>query len=614
MKTTTRKGPLHGLAVPWPMIAFALLGVLPNVVSAATPDKPNVLLVMTDDQGYGDFSLHGNPLLETPHLDRFAREGVRFLNFQVSPFCSPTRASLLTGRYSLRTGVTSVTHGKEVMRNTEVTLAEALRTAGYRSVCIGKWHNGEQFPHTAIGQGFDEFFGFNGGHYVTYFDPVLLRGTQSEQTRGYITDLLTDEAIAFIERNRSQPFFCYVAFNAPHTPTQVPDRFFDAFRVKGLDDRLSAVYGMCRNIDENFGRLLAALDRLQIRDKTLVLFTTDNGAAEPASATGEGRYNAGMRGYKTSVHEGGTRVPLFVQGPGVASAGRTVRQPAAHIDLFPTLLDLCGVERPLGPAIDGLSLVPWLQGKEEIQDRRIFIMTNQAVPARPFPGAVRTSRYRCVCETGQAEAEQGTWQLYDMEADPGEKNDIAAKHPELVRDLSGAYVRWWSETRGGYDPPHRIEIGHATENPVTLHAAQAGAQVRELKYDHGPGFALDWLTGWTSLHARAAWSVEVVTPGEYAVELLCNVREEDAGARIRVSAAGSSAEAVTRPFPGERIVPPNRDRREDASMYLRTWDRLFVGTLKLRAGSTTLAVEALAIPGREAMTLNGVTLKYVRGP
>ena len=256
----------------------------------------------------------------------------------------------------MRTGCHGVTHNREAMRPSEVTLAEALKAAGYRSACIGKWHNGEQFPFTPQGQGFDEFFGFNNGHWNQYFDATLLRGARHEPTSGYITDVLTDEALQFITANGKSPFFCYLSYNAPHSPFQVPDKYFDKFKAKGLDDTLAAFYGMCENIDDNVGRLLAHLDAERLAENTIVLFLTDNGGT-----AGVKTYNAGMRGGKTSVHEGGSRVPLFIRWPAAKWRPHVVKPIASHIDLFPTLLDLCGVQAPAGPKLDGVTLRPLLE-------------------------------------------------------------------------------------------------------------------------------------------------------------------------------------------------------------------------------------------------------------
>lgn len=317
--------------------------------------RPNVVLIMTDDQGWGDISSHGNNLIETPVVDRLATEGARFERFFVSSVCAPTRASLLTGRYYLRSGTYGVTRGRETMRSEEVTIAEVLKQSGYVTGCFGKWHNGAHYPYHPNGQGFDEFVGFCAGHWNNYFDTHLERNGESVKTRGYITDVLTDAAIRFIEKNRRWPFFCYVPYNAPHTPWQVPDKYFDKYKARGLDAEIACAYGMCENIDDNIGQILKRLDDLRLSESTIVIFLTDNGPNTD-------RYNGGMKGRKASVHEGGVRVPLFIRWPGHIDAGRRVTQIAAHIDLLPTIVDLCGAAMMKTLPLDGISLMPLLRG------------------------------------------------------------------------------------------------------------------------------------------------------------------------------------------------------------------------------------------------------------
>ena len=317
---------------------------------------------MTDDQGWGDVRSHGNPLLDTPVMDALARESARFENFYVSPVCAPTRASLLTGRYSLRTGTQWVTYGLETMRPEEVTLAEIFRDAGYATGLFGKWHNGSHYPSDPIGQGFQTFVGFAAGHWNNYIDAPLVANGRTIQTEGFITDVLTDSALAFIDRHRAEPFFAYVPYNAPHSPFQVPDRYFDAYTARGLDAKSAAVYGMVENLDDNLGRLLDRLDALGLTDDTIVVFLTDNGP------NGE-RFNGHMRGIKASVHEGGSRVPLFVRWPGHIDPASGVREIAAHIDLLPTLAELAGIALPDGLALDGVSLANALLGRSPGPDR-----------------------------------------------------------------------------------------------------------------------------------------------------------------------------------------------------------------------------------------------------
>jgi arylsulfatase A len=557
------------------------------------------LLVITDDQGYGDFGLHGNTVVETPVFDRFASEGQRFERFYVSPVCAPTRASLLTGRWWLRTGCWGVTHSKENMRPEEVTVAEALRAGGYATGCFGKWHNGEQFPYTPPGQGFDEFLGFNNGHWNNYFDARLIRGSQFVQTEGYIVDVLTDAAIEFIEQNRRKPFFCYVSYNTPHSPFQLPDRYFDKYRARGLDDVLASVYGMCENIDDNFGRLLDALDRLGLRRDTIVLFLTDNGANTD-------RFNAGMRGRKASVHEGGIRVPLAVQWPAGLPHARVVEELAAHIDLYPTLLELCGVEAPPGPPIDGVSLVPLLQGRAEGWPDRLLFTHNRRgndVEPQPVRGSVRNRRYRAVLERPDA------WQLYDMIADPGQERNIAAEQPAVVGRLAAAYRQWFEDvTRDGFARPP-IPVGYAEHDPVEFYAPQAEF-TGEIRFFAGQGYSNDWLTGWTRPEDRIEFPLDVVRGGVFAVELIYACQAADAGSTVRVRCGERAIEAAVPAAPAPRIPLPHRDAGRDTYID-RQWGTLAVGDLPLAAGRQSLVIEAVRTAGGEVLELKHVLLRRV---
>ncbi|MGK2863175.1 MAG: sulfatase-like hydrolase/transferase, partial [Chitinophagaceae bacterium] len=277
---------------------FALLLITTSVFCQK---KPNVILVLTDDQGWGDLSLHGNPWVETPNLDKLARSGGRFNHFYVSPLCAPTRASILTGRYHLKTNVVSVSKGLEIMDTEETTLAELFKANGYNTGIFGKWHNGEHYPNRPNDQGFDEFLGFCAGHLSNYFSTDLNYNGKDVKTKGYITDVLTDAALKFIEANKQSPFFCYIPYNAPHTPHQVPDKYFNKYKAKGLDNELASIYGMVENVDDNIGRLVHFLKKNQLEENTIIIFMSDNG---PNGI----RYNGAMKGIKGSVHEGGVRV------------------------------------------------------------------------------------------------------------------------------------------------------------------------------------------------------------------------------------------------------------------------------------------------------------------
>lgn len=557
--------------------------------------RPNVLLIMTDDQGWGDIRSHGNDQIETPTLDRLAAEGARFDRFYVCPVCAPTRASLLTGRWHLRTGVWGVTHGKEIMRAEEVTVARVLKDAGYATGCFGKWHNGEHWPHCPNAKGFDEFLGFCAGHWNNYFDTTLDHNGEEVRTRGYISDVLTDAAIEFIAAHRNRPWFCYLPFNAPHGPFQVPEKYFQRCKARGLDDKTATIYAMVENADDNVARLLARLDDLGLAATTLVIFLTDNG---PNSD----RFNGGMRGRKGSVHEGGVRVPLFVRWPGRIRPGTTVARVASHVDLLPTIADYCGAKTPAGPALDGVSLRPLIEGRSEgWPDRALF--THQAGGAvTPDRGALRTDRWRLVRE-GKA------YQLYDMIADPGQQRDAAADHPDVLADLRGRYEALFADvTRRGFDRIP-VPVGHAQRPRVRMQAPEAilegGARFRGKQ-----GWANDWIVGLAGPEASAAWEVDVVRPGRYRPTLLYTCPQEDAGALVRVEAAGQAAEArVTRAHDPEPLPSPDRVPRGE--VYEKAWAALDLDPLALPQGRTRLVVRPVDVPGRAAMELKAVVLARV---
>lgn len=596
---------------------LAALAIAGAIAGAAEPHaRPNVLLIVTDDQGYGDFSIHGNPHVRTPHLDRLGDSSVRFDRFYVNSFCAPTRAALLTGRWPLRTGVHGVTHNREAMRPNEVTIAEALRAGGYRTALMGKWHNGEQYPYTPPGQGFDEFFGFHNGHWNNYFDATLLRGTQAEKTQGYISDVLTDEAMKWIAKGGAQPFFCYLAYNAPHSPFQVPDKYFDRFKAQGFDDAVAAFWGMCENLDDNIGRLLAHLDRRELAENTIVIFLTDNGGT-----AGVKIYNAGMRGGKTSVHEGGTRVPLFVRWPAAQWTAHVVKPIVSHIDLYPTLLDLCGVPAPPGPPIDGISLRPLLEGGDAQWPERVLFTHNPIDETNKFPGAVRTDRYRLVCDIRGRSGGSGAvnndasatrWQLYDMVNDPGEKNDLARQQPEKVAELSALYDAWFADISRDGLRRFPIPVGYAEENPVEIHAPQAYFTA-PLRFHSGPGYANDWLTGWTDANARLWFDLDVVRSGRYALEIAYACPAEDAGAKIRIRAADSFLEATVPAAPVESVPLPHRDQEGHEKYQNRHWATLKLGNMNLSKGSAELSIETISKPGSSVMDFKHIRLELQEG-
>ena len=588
-------------AVTVPAFSSFSLGLLsllwsPTSSPGNTEGPPNVVLIMTDDQGYGDIRSHGNELIDTPVLDRLAANGVRFDRFYVSPVCAPTRASLLTGRDHLATGTSWVTHRGEVMRSEEVTIAEILKDAGYATGCFGKWHNGAQYPNHPNGQGFDEFFGFCGGAWNLYFDAPLERNGTQVKTKGYITDVLTDAALAFIEKHRRRPFFCYLPYNAPHSPYVVPDRYFDKYKARGLDDKNAAVYGMVECLDDNIGRLLTRLDELQLSDRTIVLFLTDNGP------NGK-RFNANMRGTKGSVHEGGVRVPLFVRWKGHLPAGLTVRPIAQHIDLLPTIVELCGLPMPKTLPLAGKSLVPLMKDNAAgWPDRMLFTHQSRRGDVEITPGAVRTQQYRLV-RYGKS------YELYDMLADPSQAHDIAARQPDLVGRLASAYERWFAgvSERGFERPP--IPAGYPQVDEVIV-PPSAALLIGKVHFANSIGWTTDWITGWQGTEDRIIWELDVAQPTRYEVQLRYSCSKENTGAVLCLTAGDQQLRArVDRAYDKGRT--PRPDRVPGKPWWLREFTTLRLGRLLLPKGRVQIQLRSATIPGQQAPDIGGLRLHRV---
>ncbi|HEX4131929.1 MAG TPA: arylsulfatase [Pirellulales bacterium] len=429
--------------------ALAALAFLTGQSMAALPSRPNIILVMTDDQGYGELSCHGNPILKTPHLDAFAAQSVRFNDFQVSPTCSPTRASLMTGRHEFRSGITHTIDERERMSLSAVTIAQMLKDAGYATAIFGKWHLGDEAPYQPGRRGFDEVFihgaGGIGQTYPgscgdapgnSYFNPAILHNGVFEKTEGFCTDVFFRQATKWIDarRHEPQPFFVYLCTNAPHGPMICPEKYSKPYLDQGLSKDEAAYYGMIANIDEDFGKLMRQLDDWHLSEKTLVIFMTDNG--HPMQRL----YNAGMHGAKGTPYEGGTHVPAFWRWTGVLEP-RDCDQLAAHIDIFPTFAELAGATIPPGLKLDGRSLVPLLENPAAPwPDRMLFVNVarwprGHSAEAKYAKAAVRTNRWRLVKNS----------ELYDIKHDPGETKNVIAEHPDVAARLRAAYDQWWDE-------------------------------------------------------------------------------------------------------------------------------------------------------------------------
>lgn len=535
MTSSTRRAFLGSLTAAGPLTT----GCRRKVTVAR--ERPNVILVLTDDQGYADLACHGNKFLRTPNLDRLHRESVRFTNFHSSPLCSPTRASLMTGRYNYRTGVVDTWVGLAMMRQSEVTLAESLGAAGYRTGIFGKWHLGDNYPLRAMDQGFQESLVFTDGALGaigdpapnTYFDPVLLRNGRPEKTSGYCTKVFFDAAMQFMEKSREQRFFVYLPTNVPHGPLDVAESDAAPYRAMGLDDGTARVYGMVENLDGHMGRLLRFLETSGLEKDTVLIFMSDNGLAGA-------RYNAGLRDQKGTVYNGGIKVPFFVRAPGRYSAGVDVDRITAHIDVNPTLLDICGVKKPEGVHVDGVSLGPLLNGNAASwPDRTLFFQQTRPDPEgidepRLFTHcAARSQRYKIVMSAGnkkelytKAIGPEET-ELFDMEKDQGESNNIAKEHPAIVSRMRADYEAWFRDVTRGINPPVRNRLGAPEANPTTL----TGQDLRGPRAPFAPwNHRRAELQRNTEPDGFGYWEVEVVRAGEYEITLRFGSADDEKGA------------------------------------------------------------------------------------
>ncbi|MEM9017800.1 MAG: arylsulfatase, partial [Verrucomicrobiota bacterium] len=458
------------------LLAILLVFLFP-LFSQAKP--PNVIIIMTDDQGYGDLSCHGNPILKTPHLDELHAESIRFTNFHVSPFCTPTRAALMTGRYPGKTGAYRTSSGRTMLHRDEETIAEVFSANGYATGMVGKWHLGDNAPHRPQDRGFDHVVWHRCGGIGQasdywgndYFDDVYEKNGTFEQFEGYCTDVWFEESMKFIESRRDEPFFLYLALNAPHGPFRVGKEWSDPYRAKIRWRGGPEFYGMVANFDHNVGRLREKLDKLELSEDTILIFLTDNGTSNGA-VFGEDRlnsearmgFNAGMRGKKSSVYEGGHRVPFFLHWPaGGMAGGRDVKALAAHLDVLPTLTDLCGFGGSERENIDGRSFASLLRDLERESHRDHLIIQFQG--GAGFSEAPKAWEYTCIA--------QDQWRLingadlYDLRDDPAQRNNIAGKHPEKVTELRSFYSAFWDEVSARMTPVS-IDIGNPAENPTVL--------------------------------------------------------------------------------------------------------------------------------------------------
>ncbi len=496
------------MSVSTPIVVLLLLF---SAATANAADKPNVVIVITDDQGYGDLSCHGNPILETPAIDKLHRESVRLKDYHVSPTCSPTRSAFLTGHWTNRTGVWHTIMGRSMLRENEVTMGQVFKDAGYATGMFGKWHLGDNYPYRPEDRGYTEVLRHGGGGVGqtpdywdnAYFDGSYWHNGTPEPVKGFCTDVFFDYAKTFIKSSKeaNRPFLAYIATNAPHGPMHAPEESSALYKDVG-NVGLQNFFGMIANIDDNVGRLRTFLDEQGLTENTIFIFTTDNG-----SSSGWRTFNAGMRAGKGSEYDGGHRVPFFAYWPkGKLTGGYDVEPITAHVDILPTLIDLCEIAPPKGVKFDGRSIAPLLDPTTDTDwPDRILVTDSQRVkdPIKWRKSSVMTSQWRLI--NGK--------QLYNIKDDPGQKSDVASGHPDVVARLTEFYDAWWEDLLPSFSNDTAIYLGHPNDNPARLTSH-------------------DWITTgstpWNQSHIRGAmngkqntgfWNVLVHEAGDYEIRL-----------------------------------------------------------------------------------------------
>ncbi|MEM6689983.1 MAG: arylsulfatase [Planctomycetota bacterium] len=573
--------------IQWTLVCLA-------VTIIAKP--PNIVVILADDQGWGDLSISGNTNLSTPNIDSLATDGASLENYYVCQLCAPTRAEFLTGRYHPRSGVRGVSRGEERMESSELTIAELLRDTGYTTGIFGKWHNGTQSPYHPLDQGFEEFYGFTSGHWGHYFSPPIESGFELKRGNGYLPNDLTSRAIDFIERSHHKAFFCYLPLNTPHSPMMVPDRWFERFvnedpRKRHREperedlDMTKAALAMCENIDWNVGRVLTCLDDLQLSDNTIVVFFSDNG---PNSY----RFNGGMKGKKGSIDEGGLRSPCFVRWPNQVKGGSKIESNTSAMDWLPTLCELAGIEDPEAFNRDGVSLAQTLIGESGIlRDRKLFAISKKGV-------SVRWDSYRL----------DPDGRLFNIKSDRGQYHDIADSNPKITKELNESAEVFRTQMESAWrrfeNRPFTVGDRELTRLPAR-DGIPHGTIQRSSKAPNNSFF-----TNWTRGTDSISWDVRVLESALYEVMIRYTCRKEDAGVVIRFEdeRGASTQREVTEAFDPPLYEKP-KERVTKSHYFVKDFKALSLGNVTLESGKTAFRLTAKDFRGSRAIDVHSIEMK-----
>ncbi len=562
----------------------------------ADDGSPNVLFILTDDQGYGDLSRTGNRMLATPNIDGLAADGATMNRFFVQPLCAPTRSEILTGRYFPFTGVSGVSEGAERVNLDETFISELFKEAGYATGCFGKWHSGIQYPYHPCARGFDEFIGFCCGHWSHYFDSTIEHNGREYKSKGYLPDVLTTHAIEFINEHRDTPFFCYLPLNTPHSPWQVPDAYFEKFAgmevsqkatvpENEIDDVTRCALAMCENIDWNVGRVVATLKELGIYDNTIVVYLSDNGP-------NGNRWNAGLRGIKGSTYEGGVRSPCSVTFPARIPADTRIDELASSTDFLPTLCGLCRIEAETNNPIQGVDLTEVLCSGAQHPERPVF-----TVAARRNSASVRQGEYRY----------HSNGELYNIAEDIGETRDLAGEESEravaMKSELDSLFAQFPPVVQNAVIP-----VGYEAW-PVTYLQTQDAKLRGELKRSSiHPNCS--WICEWQDLDDSLLWHIDVETAGMYKVGVMYSAHAGQLGSRFSAECGAERREfQIDEEFNHPELHGFDRYPRSES--YEKEFKLLECGTLTLSKGPAEFVLKALNMPGEDMPHVRALKLELV---
>lgn len=579
-------------------LLLLLFGLACRSPKSAASQRPNVVIILADDQGWGDLSINGNPVVSTPNIDQLAKDGVSLENFYVEAVCSPTRAALLSGRYAVRGGVYATSEGGERLDLDEPTFAKLFQQNGYQTAAFGKWHNGMQGPYHPNSRGFDEFVGYCSGHWGSYFDAILEHNGELIQSEGFLTDFLTDKAIEFIQKERENPFLLYLPLNTPHSPMQVPDRWWNKFENTNLpqhrySDRenvahTKAAYAMSENIDWNVGRVVAQLEEMGLSENTLIVYFSDNGP-------NGWRWNGGMEGIKGHVDEGGVKSPCFIKYPKRLKAGKKIMSITSVMDLFPTFMDLAEIEYDLPKKLDGVGLSNLLLTEQDTAQNRIIVNHWKDKIS------VRSNSHRLNDKD----------ELFNLSDDPGQRINLKDSIPETYEWLLRHKNNWKTHVLAELPPEDQrpLQIGGDKPLVTQLPARDAHTCGNIKRSNRWPNCS--FLTNWISKEDSISWDIELLESADYEVELYYTCKASDIGAEISLSFGQHQLnQVITEPFD-----PPLRGAEYDRVMrgesYVKDFKALAMGNMIFEKGKGKLVLKATSIPGDAVIDFRMLLLRKV---